>query len=470
VDNLTVDKLDMNYVKLKSIGGMQMLDKDEIWQTALGELEITLSKANFTTWFKGSFIFSNSGGEIVIGVPNNFAKEWLQNKYHKEIAAVLKKIQSQVDTVTYKVCSPATVPVPAVLKQTKTETVEPPEPPRHIHLNSRYRFDNFVVGNSNRLAHATASAIAHKPGEVYNPLFLYGGVGLGKTHLVQAIGNEILAKAPKKKVIYVSCERFANDFISAIQNGKINDFKKAYRDADVLLVDDIQFLSGKEGTQEEFFHTFNTLHQSNRQIVMTSDRVPQAIPQMAERLTSRFGSGMVADILPPNLEMREAILRSKCKEKNFQLTDDIIHYVALNIESNIRELEGAINRLKTSSELEGNEPSLDSVSKALEDLIISKGKSLTVDKIIKVTGDFFKIEAEDLLSAKRNRELVWPRQIVMYLLRHEMNLSYPIIGRELNKKDHTTVMHGVQKIEREIGVNSDLQKELTIIKEKLYIA
>lgn len=445
------------------------MDPKEIWQTALGELEITFSKANFSTWFKDTFILNIEEKEITIGVPNAFTKEWLENKYHEQIFATLKKIKPEVDSIKYAVSSPI---APSITLKKETPLNEAPATPKinHPHLNSKHRFNNFVIGNSNRLAVATAQAIANKPGEVYNPLFIYGGVGLGKTHLAQAIGNEILDKAPKKKVIYVSCERFANDFIGSIQSGKINDFKKAYRDADVLIVDDIQFLSGKEGTQEEFFHTFNTLHQSNRQIVMTSDRVPQAIPQLEERLTSRFGCGMVADIQPPNVEMREAVLRQKSAEKDFVLEEDIIHYIAVNIESNIRELEGAINRIRSACQLNNMIPSLDNVSKILEDLIISKGKSLTIEKILKTVGEFFKIEHKELLSAKRNQELVWPRQIVMYLLRHEMNLSYPIIGRELNKKDHTTVMHGVKKIEKEIGVNSDLQKELTLIKEKLYIA
>ena len=445
-------------------------DPKEIWQTALGELEVTLSKANFTTWFKDTFILIIEEKEITIGVPNAFTKEWLENKYHEQIFSTLKKIKPEVDSIKYAVSSPIAPSI--TLKKEVPLSGAPSTIPKtnHPHLNSKYRFNNFVIGNSNRLAAATAQAIANKPGEVYNPLFIYGGVGLGKTHLAQAIGNEILDKAPKKKVIYVSCERFANDFIASIQSGKINDFKKAYRDADVLIVDDIQFLSGKEGTQEEFFHTFNTLHQSNRQIVMTSDRIPQAIPQLEGRLTSRFGCGMVADIQPPNLEMREAILKQKSAEKDFALGDEITHYIALNIESNIRELEGAINRIRSACQLNDMIPSLDNVSKILEDLIISKGKSLTIEKILKTVSEFFKIEHKELLSAKRNKELVWPRQIVMYLLRHEMNLSFPKISKELNKKDHTTIIHGVKKIEKEIGVNSDLQKELTLIKEKLYIA
>ncbi len=278
------------------------MDLKETWQTALGELEVTLSKANFTTWFKDTFILSAEGGEVIIGVPNAFTEEWLENKYHPEILKTLKKLLPETKKITYKISSQTAAPKP-----TAAQTDEPKEEFKkitHPQLNTKYRFKNFVVGKSNRLAAATAQAISLNPGTVYNPLFIYGGVGLGKTHLVQAVGNEILAKYPKKKIVYVSCEQFTNDFIQSISNRRINEFKKAYRSVDVLLVDDIQFLSGKEGTQEEFFHTFNTLHQDNRQIVMTSDRVPQAIPQIQERLSSRFGWGMVADIQPPDLETR----------------------------------------------------------------------------------------------------------------------------------------------------------------------
>lgn len=441
-------------------------DTKEIWQTALGEFEVIFSNANFRTWFKDTFILEIQEKEIIIGVPNGFTKEWLENKYHPQVKETLQKILGDVPKISYRVSSKNPVPSPSAAP------VAPPKEmaSRHPQLNNKYRFHNFVVGNSNRLAAATAQAIVAKPGTVYNPLFIYGGVGLGKTHLVQAIGNEILIKSPKKKIVYVPCERFTNDFIQSISNGKINDFKKAYRDVDVLLVDDIQFLSGKEGTQEEFFHTFNTLHQDDRQIVMTSDRVPQAIPQLQERLSSRFGCGMVADIQPPNLEMREAILGAKAKEKNFSMDANIIHYIATQVESNIRELEGAITRLKSYTELNKITPSMDVASKILQDTISAKGKSLSVEKILKVVGGFFKISPSDLISAKRDKDLVWSRQIVMYLLRHEMNLSFPKIGQELNKKDHTTIMHGVGKIEKEIGVNNDLKQELTIIKEKLYIA
>lgn len=447
----------------------EIMDEKEIWQTVLGELEVTLSKANYVTWFKDTFILSIDGSVMVVAVPHIFAQDWLEKKFHPQILEATKKIQPQIDTITYKITTKPS-PIPSLPKITAKTSLDGLEKASHPQLNAKYQFDNFVVGNSNRLAAATAQAVASKPGVVYNPLFLYGGVGLGKTHLVQAIGNEILKNHPKKKLVYVSCEHFTNDFISSISNGKTNEFKKKYRDTDVFLVDDIQFLAGKEGTQEEFFHTFNALHQSNRQIVITSDRVPKAIPQIQDRLSSRFGAGMVADVQPPNLEMRQAILRAKSNEKEFPLDDEVIIFVADNIESNIRELEGAINRIMAHCQLNREEPSLNVVSKVLEDIITAKGKNLSVPKIIQTVGEYFRVEAKDLLSPRRDRILVWPRQIVMYLLRHEMNLSYPIIGRELGKKDHTTIMHGVGKIEKEIGINEDLKKELTMIKEKLYSA
>ncbi|MBM2820682.1 MAG: chromosomal replication initiator protein DnaA [Candidatus Berkelbacteria bacterium] len=443
------------------------MDPKEIWQTALGELEVTLSKANFTTWFKDTFLLSISDQEATVGVPNGFAKEWLENKFHPEILKALQKINPKILKITYKISTQVAPPRAPKLVKTDMADISPVE---HPHLNGKYQFDNFVIGNSNRLAAATAQAVSTKPGLVYNPLFLYGGVGLGKTHLVQAIGNEILKKSPKKKIVYVSCERFTNDYVQSISHNKTDEFKKKYRGVDVFLVDDIQFLSGKEGTQEEFFHTFNTLHQSNRQIVITSDRVPKAIPQMQDRLSSRFGAGMVADIQPPNLEMREAILRSKSLEKEFPMDDNVLNFIATNIESNIRELEGAINRIMAYCQLNRITPSLDTVTKVLEDIVASKGKNLSVEKIISTVGGYFKIESAQLLSPKRDRILVGPRQIVMYLLRHEMNLSFPKIGHELNKKDHTTIMHGVSKIEREIASNENLKKELTMIKEQLYSA
>jgi len=445
------------------------MDEKETWQAALGELEVILSKANFTTWFKDTFILMMSPEDISIGVPNTFTKEWLENKYHPQIFDTLKKTHPDLKKVSYNIATNIPQSAPKIVNKVPVQNVSMDIAPNTCPtLNPRYSFDTFIIGNSNRLAAATAQAVVNKPGVTYNPFFIYGGVGLGKTHLIHAIGNEIIQKDPKKKIIYVSCEKFTNDFISSISSGKINHFKKMYRDADVLIVDDIQFLSGKEGTQEEFFHTFNALHQTNRQIIITSDRVPKAIPQIEERLSSRFGMGMVADIQPPNLEMREAILQSKCQEKNYELPADVLNYIAENIESNIRELEGAINRVISLAQLNGLAPSLDIATKALSDIIDAKSKNLTTEKILKATTEFFSIEVEDLLSPRRNKELVRPRHIVMYLLRHEMSLSYPKIGKELNKKDHTTVIYGVEKIEKEIARNEEIREELTTIKEKIH--
>lgn len=450
---------------------MKSLDEKETWSAALGELEVVFSKANFATWFKGTYVLEIQPEMIIVGVPNNFTQEWLENKYHPEVFKALKKIHPGIKTVKYKVApQPDFKAIDIIEPEKKVEeekiSFEVPKTTTTI-LKPYYNFKNFIVGNSNRLAFATAQAVAKSPGNAYNPLFIYGGVGLGKTHLVQAVGNEIIANHPKKKIVYVSCEKFTNDYIASISSKKTNEFKKSYRDADVLMVDDIQFMSGKEGTQEEFFHTFNALHQASRQIIITSDRVPKAIPQMTDRLSSRFGWGMVADIQPPNLEMRQAILQRKCEEKNCQIGPEVLSFIAKNIESNIRELEGAINRILTEAELNHLPISLDLAQKSLEDIIQSKGQNLTIEKIFTAATDFFKISVEDLISTRRNRELVRPRQIVMYLLRHEMNLSYPKIGQHLNKKDHTTVIYGVEKIEKEISRDEKLSHELSMLKDKI---
>lgn len=454
---------------------LNALNPEEIWKAARGELEVVLSGANFKTWFKNTFIKDLNEKKIIIGVPNTFTKERLEKNYHDEVFGVLKKFHPTLESFECVVTQIAPTPLPQI------ENQNPISPSTSFNsnvdtnsssntspaLNDRYSFQNFIVGNSNRLAVATATAVAKNPGKSYNPLFIYGGVGLGKTHLVQAVGNEIKKKNPKINIVYVSCEKFTNDYINSISSKKTGEFKKSYRNADVLMVDDIQFMSGKDGTQEEFFHTFNALHQKDRQIIITSDRVPKAIPQMTDRLSSRFGGGMVADIQPPNLEMRQAILRSKCEEKKYNMTDDVLDYIAQNIESNIRELEGAINRVASTAELNQTEPSLDLAAKCLKDIITAKNQNLTVDKVVATTIEFFKISNDDLMSGKRNQGLVRPRQIIMYLLRHELNLSYPKIGQHLNKKDHTTVIYGVEKIEKEIGRDDELQKQLTLIKEKL---
>lgn len=451
------------------------MDNKKIWETALGELEVVLSKANFTTWFKGTFIYgyNQENGLAIIGVPSNFYKEWLEKKYKNEVFDVLKKLIPDLKKIEYKVSSQK-LDIPEswnkeAQKNISDKKIETSKGMYQFNINEKYSFNKFIVGNSNRLAYAASMAVANKPGTAHNPLFIYGGVGLGKTHLVQAIANEIKKKNPKKKIIYVACEEFTNEFVQSISTGKINQFKKKYRDADLLLVDDIQFLAHKEGTQEEFFHTFNSLHQSNRQIVLTADRQPQALSDLTQRLTSRFAGGMVADIKSPNYETRIAILQAKSLEKNFPLDSDIIEYIAQNIESNIRELEGALNKIITQCELYNTKPSLDLVTKALEDMVNSKQQRVSSQKIIDTVCAFFSLDAKDILGKCRNKELVYPRQIIMYLLRNEMGYSFPKIGKELGGKDHTTIMHGVEKISKSQAKDNQLQKELALIKEKIYL-
>lgn len=333
------------------------MSPEEIWQTVLAEMELTVSKANFTTWFRGTRILENDGINVIIAVPNNFTKEWLRNKYNSQILQIIKKAVPGLEKIDYRISSSNIVtkipqqPSHKLSSKTLTDArivqTDLTKLTQNAIFNQKYTFDNFIVGNNNRLAHATSLAISENPGETHNPLFIYGGVGLGKTHLVHAIGNEIKKRFPEKTILYISCENFTNEFIQSISSGKINDFKKKYRNVDVLLVDDIQFLSHKEGTQEEFFHTFNALHQNNKQIVITSDRVYSSIPDLEDRLSSRFGCGMVADVRAPNLETRLAILQTKCEEKSFILESELLEYVAQNITTNIRELEGVLTRIIT---------------------------------------------------------------------------------------------------------------------------
>lgn len=454
------------------------MTKEELWQATLGELELFISKANFTTWFKNTFISSYEGEKVTIGVPNAFTKTWLENKYHQAILKALQNITNhQVKQIIYQV-------------ETRKSTVKEVLPPKmeikengkikdlnqqereyleKFHLNPHYTFGNFVVGKGNELAQAACTAVAEKPGLVYNPLFLYGGVGLGKTHLMQAIGNRIIEKYPEKKVIYVTCEKFTNEFIQSVSKGNTDDFKNTYRNADILLIDDIQFLASKERTQEEFFHTFNTLHQSNKQIVVSSDRPPKSIPALEHRLVSRFEWGMIADIGQPDLETRIAILAQKCKEKNYSLSPEILNYIASNIQSNVRELEGALNRIMAYQDLNKITPTLESTKKLLASVKpIPQRGGLTTKQIINVVSTFFEVKLEDLLGSSRKKELVLPRQVTMYLMREELKASFPNIGQELGNRDHTTAMHACTKIGKELESDDKLKQDITLIRQRLY--
>ncbi len=446
------------------------MDNKSLWNAALGELELSLSKANFTTWFKDTSIISGENGEILIGVPNVFTKEWLENKYNSKIKETLEHIAGPISKITYKVGRAETLKKEAA--ESAAVIIEDAEEAPEVldNFNPKYTFDSFVVGETNKLAAAACQSVSKKPGTAYNPLFIYGGVGLGKTHLIQAIGNEIKKSNPKKKVEYVTSEKFTSEFIKAISEKKISSFKDSYRKVDVLIVDDMQFLAGKEQTQEEFFHTFNALHQSNKQVVLASDRPPKAIPTLEERLRSRFEWGLLVDIQPPEIETRIAILQKKALLRGYELPLEIYDYIARNIQHNVRELEGALNRIIAYSELNNKKPDMALAQNILGNLLSNpKRKALTGRKIMEKVADFFDVPINDLLSKKRDKEIVLPRQIAMYLMREELSLSYPKISREAGKNDHTTAMHACTKIEKEMDKDEPLRHNINLIKERLYI-
>lgn len=463
------------------------MTNQQLWQAVLGEMELVLSKANFTTWFKGTFIAENNEEKMIIGVPNAFTKNWLEKKYNNYILKSLQNItERRIRHIEYHV-NPK-IKEDVVIKTTEEVVVSLPEqlPSKDTcvkeeelfceseklkknGLNPRYRFDNFVVGNGNELAHAAAQAIVQKPGTSYNPFFLYGGVGLGKTHLIQALGNEINKKYPDLKVLYVTCEQFTNEFIEEVRKGTVKKLKDTYRTVDLLIIDDIQFIAGKEQTQEEFFHTFNELHQKNKQIILSSDRPPKAIPALEKRLISRFEWGMIADISNPDLETRIAILEKKCAERKFDLNREIIEYVAMNIKNNIRELEGALNRIIAYSQLRKIEPTLENIKIWLTSLAAKPlASSLTPKQLINIVASYYDVSFEDLIGISRKSELVLPRQITMYLLREDLKISYPHIGQELGGRDHTTAMHACTKIIREIEANEKVRNDVESLKQRIY--
>jgi len=371
--------------------------------------------------------------------------------------------------------SPRPVDEPVVLASTSADT-DDLAPKRRVSslshayrqgLNERYTFDNFVVGAGNELAHAACQAIAVEPGTKYNPLFLYGGVGIGKTHLIQAVGNAVLAKNPKARVVYISSEQFVQEFVDALRYKKNTDFADFYRGADVLIVDDVQFFAGKEKIQEEFFHTFNALHQANKQIIISSDKPPRDIPTLEERLRSRFVWGMTIDMQNPDLETRCAIVQTKASSHGISLPNDVMEYLATIIQTNIRELEGALNQLLAFCEMRGLDPSL-SIATGLLGSAKTRPKHLNPQQIVERTARHFQIPMEEIMGPKRDKDIVVPRQIAMYMLRSELHLSFPKIARELGRKDHTTAIHSVEKIEKESALDADVRSAINDIKERLY--
>jgi chromosomal replication initiator protein len=449
-----------------------MNSTEEIWDGVLGELEVNLSRPNFNTWFKDTYILSiKDDKKVVIGVPNTFAIEWLQNKYGEEIKKALKKFLPQIITLEFQISHTTKISTKKTAFENEPELAhfemrQPQTLQRTKNLNPEFTFENFIVGDSNKFAHAAALAVAKNPGKSYNPLFIYGGVGLGKTHLIQAIAWEVKQQSPHQKIVYISFEEFANNFIDMVKRGKMDDFKKKYREIDLLLIDDIQFISGKERTQDEFFHTFNALHQSQKQIVLTSDRPPKSIPLLEERLQSRFEWGMIVDVAAPDLETRIAILKYKLEEKNLVLNEEIIDFIAHQIQHNIRELEGALNKIEAYLNLTGEDLTVGQVKKLLESLIKSK-KNIDPKRILEAVCEYYQVEKKDVLGQNREQKITLPRQIVMYFLRYEFNYSFPKIAKFLNRKDHTTIIYGCGKIEKELTNNSLLKRDLDAIKQHL---
>jgi chromosomal replication initiator protein len=441
----------------------------DLWNKALATIETKLSKPSFETWLKSTKAHSLQGDTLTITAPNEFARDWLEERYSQLIAGILYEITGEELGVKFIIPQnqneeETNLRVPP--KKTKRED-DVPDLPQSL-LNPKYTFDTFVIGSGNRFAHAASLAVAEAPAKAYNPLFIYGGVGLGKTHLMHAIGHYVLDHNPSAKVVYLSSEKFTNEFINSIRDNKAIEFRNKYRNVDVLLIDDIQFLAGKESTQEEFFHTFNTLHEESKQIVISSDRPPREIPTLEDRLRSRFEWGLITDITPPDLETRIAILRKKAKAEGLDIPNEVMLYIANQIDSNIRELEGALIRVVAYSSLINKDINADLAAEALKDIIPSaKPKVITIQEIQRVVGEQFNVKLEDFKAKKRTKSVAFPRQIAMYLSRELTDFSLPKIGEEFGGRDHTTVIHAHEKISKLLQTDPALQKQIQEIQEML---
>jgi chromosomal replication initiator protein DnaA len=465
---------------------IERMDAKQVWRAALGELQVSLSPANYETWVRDTQLIDVDDQRFKIAVPNGFAKDWLESRYRSLISQTLARIVGYSVQVEFVVGTSATETSlgepardrsgePDTAPRTSTTAQVRLEPGRvggeggTSNINSRYTFSNFIVGSANRLAHAASLSVAERPGHAYNPLFLYGGVGLGKTHLMHAIGNQVAAKFPRKRVVYATSEKFTNEFITSIQQGKIDDFRARYRRIDLLLIDDIQFIADKERTQEEFFHTFNAIHEDGKQIVLSSDRPPKAILTLEERLRSRFEWGLIADLTAPDLETRIAILRAKAEEGGVPMTSDVMEFIARKVVSNIRELEGALNRIVAYASMGAMPISIELAQAVLSNVLYNpKKRQVTPERIARVVSDYYSVPMDVLQGQKRDKAIVTPRQIAMYLMRAETDVSLLRIGAELGGRDHSTVLHACDKITRESAVNDEMRREIAAVRELIY--
>ncbi len=450
-----------------------------LWQSVLGEIELSVSHATFTTWFKNTELLDQNDAGVVISVPNIFAKKQFEVKFNNQVMDVLAKNGIKPKQITYTIntsgkhtrlnreTTEGSASVSTLDGLMPTSAKQRTNQPSIGNLNPRYTFDSFIVGSSNDLAYTASQAVAANPGVKYNPLYLYGGVGLGKTHLMQAIGNELIKNDPKARVLYISSETFVSEFLDYVRFKK-KGFSDKYRNVDVLIVDDMQFIAGKEKTQEEFFHTFNHLHQNNKQIIISSDKPPKSIPTLTERLRSRFEMGMAIDIQMPDFETRCAILNIKASQSGVNLKQETVEYLATNIKTNIRELEGALNQLLAYAEMRGIEPDISTAEGLLGNIRHSRPQHLSSKQIIDRTAKHFQINIDEICGSKRDKYIVVPRQIAMYLLRSELHLSFPKIANELGRKDHTTAIHSIEKIEKAIKLDFLIREQVAAIREKLY--
>jgi chromosomal replication initiator protein len=447
------------------------MDYQQLWNSALSQVELELSRVNFNTWFKNTRIVDYKEGEVIVGVPNEFVKDWLNQKYHKFILRILRTVHEGVRSVSFSVVRPDSLSRRSQGSIVIQSSSQLPLNDLYVNkddgLNPRYTFENFVVGSGNELAYAACQAVAAEPGTKYNPLFLYGGAGIGKTHLIQAVGNAILEHRPEARVVYISSEQFVQEFVDALRFKKNTDFAGYYRSADVLIIDDIQFFAGKEKIQEEFFHTFNALHSSKRQIVLTSDRPPKEIEGLEERLRTRFEWGLIADITPPEIETRIAILKAKAERDDIYLPDEVATFLATYIKSNVRELEGVLIKLQAHASLTGAELSLELAKQQLKLVVPEQGSNYTIESIQTAVARHFRLKAADFKSNSKQRSVARPRQIAMYLIRKYTSLGFKEIGHYFGNRDHTTIMHACREIEKKIESEQDVKDAVEAIQNLL---